>query len=98
MPGAPIRGRTAHWGDRTGALPVSILGRMIVLADGEPVGDLSWHPEGYGANAGSVAFNIGISLVPEARGRGIGTRRPSGCSPSTSSRRRRSTGSRPAPT
>ncbi len=66
-------GPYGEWGDRTGAEPVTVLGRMIVLDDDVPVGDLSWHPEGYGANAGSVAINIGISLIPEARGRGIGT-------------------------
>ncbi len=66
-------GPYGDWGDRAGGLPVTILGRMIVLEDGEPVGDLAWHPEGYGANAGSVALNIGIDLTPAARGRGIGT-------------------------
>ena len=66
-------GPYSDWGDRTGAVPVTVLGRMIVLDDDVPVGEMSWHPEGYGANAGSVAFNFGIELAPEARGRGIGT-------------------------
>ncbi len=66
-------GPYSDWGDRTGALPVEVLGRMIVLEGDEPVGDLSWHAEGYGGNAGSTAYNIGIDLVPHAQGRGIGT-------------------------
>jgi RimJ/RimL family protein N-acetyltransferase len=67
------QGLYSDWGDRTGALPVTVLGRMIVLDDGAPVGDLSWHQVGYGGNAGSVAFNLGIEVSAEARGRGIGT-------------------------
>ncbi len=66
-------GPYSDWGDRTGALPVEVLGRMIVVEDHEPVGDMSWHAEGYGGNAGSTAYNIGIDLVATARGRGIGT-------------------------
>ena len=65
-------GPYGDWGDRTGAVPVEVLGRMLVCEDDVPVGDLSWHAEGYGGNAGSVACNIGIDLVAEARGRGIG--------------------------
>ena len=66
-------GPYSDWGDRSGAIPAEVQGRMIVLDDGEPVGDLSWHRQGYGPNAGSIAFNIGIELAPRARGRGIGT-------------------------
>jgi RimJ/RimL family protein N-acetyltransferase len=66
-------GPYSDWGDRTGALPVEVLGRMIVLEGETPVGDVSWHAVGYGGNAGSTAYNIGIELVSMARGRGIGT-------------------------
>jgi RimJ/RimL family protein N-acetyltransferase len=47
--------------------------RLLVEAGGEIVGSVSWHPVRYGPNAASLAFNMGISLVPAARGRGIGT-------------------------
>lgn len=51
------------------------LGRLVVegVGDGEVVGDMSWHPVRYGPNEGSRAFNFGISLHPDARGRGYGT-------------------------
>lgn len=50
-------------------------GRLIVerLDDGTPIGSLSWHGESYGPNPGSRCFNIGIELVPSARGFGFGT-------------------------
>jgi RimJ/RimL family protein N-acetyltransferase len=38
-----------------------------------PVGDLSAHAVWYGPTAGSRAVNIGISIVEEFRGRGIGS-------------------------
>lgn len=50
------------------------LGRMLVTADGVPVGDLSWHEQWYGPTAASRAVNIGIALAEDARGRGIGSR------------------------
>ena len=50
------------------------VGRMIVvLDDGTPIGSVSWHSVGYGPNARSWAWNIGITIVPEHRGRGHGT-------------------------
>ncbi len=64
------------WGDFPDADPSLLVKgsvtRMIVEAQGEPVGTVSWHPVCYGPNQGSCAWNIGISLVPSARGRGIG--------------------------
>jgi RimJ/RimL family protein N-acetyltransferase len=50
-------------------------GRLIVerLADGRPIGMVSWHLERYGPNEESGAWNIGISLTPDARGHGYGT-------------------------
>jgi RimJ/RimL family protein N-acetyltransferase len=49
-------------------------GTVIVerVSDGVPVGTVSWHTVMYGPNAASRAFNIGIALVPEARGQGLG--------------------------
>jgi RimJ/RimL family protein N-acetyltransferase len=51
-----------------------VLGRMLVLADGAVVGDVSWHEEWYGPTAGSCSLNLGIALIADARGRGIGSR------------------------
>jgi RimJ/RimL family protein N-acetyltransferase len=42
------------------------------IEDGERVGLVSWHRVAYGPNPGSAAWNIGISLIPAARGRGMG--------------------------
>jgi RimJ/RimL family protein N-acetyltransferase len=49
-------------------------GQMIVerVADGEPIGTVGWHEAHYGPPPESRAWNIGISLVPEARGHGYG--------------------------
>ncbi len=46
--------------------------RLLVVADGEVAGEVTWHREMYGPNAGSQVFNIGIGLVGAFRGRGIG--------------------------
>ena len=50
-------------------------GTLIVesAADGVAIGTVSWRAFRYGPNPESVAWNIGISLVPEARAHGFGT-------------------------
>jgi len=50
-------------------------GILIVerLEDGRPIGTVGWHLERYGPNPESAALNLGIELVPEARGQGYGT-------------------------
>jgi RimJ/RimL family protein N-acetyltransferase len=50
-------------------------GELIVerIADGRPIGTVSWHLERYGPNAESGAWNVGIALIPEARGNGHGS-------------------------
>jgi RimJ/RimL family protein N-acetyltransferase len=49
-------------------------GELIVerLGDGQPIGTVGWHRVTYGPNTGSAAWNVGISLVAEARGHGFG--------------------------
>jgi len=49
-------------------------GTLIVetVAEGRPVGTVSWHAVMYGPNPESRAWNIGINLVPEGRGHGYG--------------------------
>lgn len=51
--------------DRNGMLVVELL-------DGTPIGTVGWHRVNYGPGPGSDAWNIGIELRPEARGRGHG--------------------------
>jgi len=43
------------------------------LADGATLGTVGYHLVGYGPNAESRCWNIGIELAPEARGQGYGT-------------------------
>ncbi|MGD8603134.1 MAG: GNAT family protein [Anaerolineales bacterium] len=45
---------------------------MIVSPEGEPIGGVSYRSVIYGPNDASRAFSIGIHLVPEQRGRGLG--------------------------
>ena len=49
-------------------------GQLIVelVADGRPIGTVGWHRVGYGPNPESGAWNVGIALIPEARGHGYG--------------------------
>jgi len=48
-------------------------GTLVVQHAGEVVGAVTWRPVAYGPNRESGALDIGVALVPEARGRGIGT-------------------------
>jgi RimJ/RimL family protein N-acetyltransferase len=45
---------------------------MIVLPNDDVVGLVSYHQVGYGPNEGSRAYNIGISIHEEHRGKGYG--------------------------
>jgi RimJ/RimL family protein N-acetyltransferase len=45
---------------------------MVVTIEGECAGDVSYHQVRYGPNSGSMAYNIGINLHPDFRGRGLG--------------------------
>jgi len=49
-------------------------GTLIVetIAERRPIGTVSWHLERYGPNPESGAWNIGIELIPDARGHGYG--------------------------
>lgn len=46
---------------------------VVSLASREPIGTVSWRTVRYGPNPESAAWNIGISLIPDARGHGYGT-------------------------
>jgi RimJ/RimL family protein N-acetyltransferase len=46
---------------------------MVETLDGQPIGTVGWHKVRYGPSPQSDAWNFGIELRPEARGRGYGT-------------------------
>ncbi len=49
-------------------------GQLVVeLADGTPIGDVSWRPERWGPSEQSSFPTFGIELLPEFRGQGFGT-------------------------
>ncbi|MBO0777201.1 MAG: GNAT family N-acetyltransferase [Ktedonobacteraceae bacterium] len=45
---------------------------LVVTHDDTPVGRVSYYQVGYGPNEGSKAYNIGISIITEHRGKGYG--------------------------
>ena len=59
----------------TGRLRGEERGELFVQrrSDGAVVGTISYHRVSYGPNAESKAWMIGIDLVPEGRGQGLGT-------------------------
>lgn len=70
--------RWDEWGERDPEAAALTIHRWVidlVEPDGgrAAVGDLSAHLVWYGPTTGSKAMNIGISIVPEQRGRGIGS-------------------------
>jgi RimJ/RimL family protein N-acetyltransferase len=46
---------------------------VVQLSDNAPVGTVDWRPAMYGPPPESRAFQLGISLAPEARGKGCGS-------------------------
>lgn len=49
-------------------------GTLLVehIVDGSLLGDVTWRPARYGPNERSKCWNIGIALIPSARGQGYG--------------------------
>ncbi|GAB3469752.1 GNAT family N-acetyltransferase [Actinophytocola sediminis] len=47
---------------------------VVDLTDGELVGQVNWHAVGHGRTRACGAWNIGMGLLPAARGRGVGAR------------------------
>ena len=45
---------------------------VVDAETGELIGDVNWHPVGYGPTLGCGAWNVGFGLLPAARGRGAG--------------------------
>lgn len=50
-------------------------GHLVVelIEDARAIGTVGWHKVRYGPGVQSEAWNVGIALVPEARGHGYGT-------------------------
>ncbi len=61
-----------HDEDLKASMPAAHL-LVVALAGCSPLGDVSWHLVRHGPNRGSRAWNIGINLVPAARGQGFGS-------------------------
>jgi RimJ/RimL family protein N-acetyltransferase len=61
--------------DRLSPVPPPDVRRLAVTSADvdELLGMVSWHAVGYGPGVGCASWNIGIELVPGARGRGVGT-------------------------
>ena len=59
----------------TGPMRDETRGTLIVerLEDHVALGSVSWHVRRNGPNAESACFNVGIELLPAARGQGYGT-------------------------
>lgn len=79
-----MRGEFNDFGEPPKPMPREVLaagplrndhnGMLVVeLVDGTIIGTVGWHRVTYGPNQESGAWNIGISLIPEARGKGYGT-------------------------
>lgn len=49
-------------------------GLLVVERTGEIVGTCSWHTIRHGVGQGAQCWNIGVGLLPDWRGQGIGTR------------------------
>jgi RimJ/RimL family protein N-acetyltransferase len=72
--GLPFDGAALREALAAGPLRNDRNGEMLVVleADGTPIGTVGWHEVHYGPGPGSRAWNIGIALIPEFRGRGYG--------------------------
>ena len=80
-----IRGEFNDFGEPPGPMPRDVLangplrndhnGILVVelISEARAIGTVGWHRVMYGPNQQSGAWNIGISLIPEARGMGYGT-------------------------
>ncbi len=59
--------------ERPQAAPVGLVRAVVLDRDtGELLGQVSWHQVGWGRTRACAAWNVGIVLLPAARGRGAG--------------------------
>lgn len=69
-----LHGHTSfqHGFDQTGMLDERQGTLLVAALDGTLLGDVTYRQVMYGPNQGSLAYNIGIALLPEHRGKGYG--------------------------
>jgi len=66
-----VRSRRRRW-EKDGYVGADSTGLAIVLPDGEVIGMASFAPRDRGGLPG-ICYEIGLALLPEHRGRGLGT-------------------------
>jgi RimJ/RimL family protein N-acetyltransferase len=71
--GPPTPSPFEDWGPTLDPAAAVVPGRLLVECGDEVVGDVSWRPLWFGPTHGSRAWEIGIALRPQSRGRGIGS-------------------------
>jgi len=69
--GFPASNGYQRWYAESGCLSEKS-GLLVVEVDGSLVGRVTWHVVEYGPGSNSNALRVGIALLPDARGRGIG--------------------------
>ena len=69
-----VRSNALEAGFNQGGLLDSRQGMLVVAVKGDDTiaGDVSYHQVRYGPNEGSIAYNMGITITPEHRGKGYG--------------------------
>jgi RimJ/RimL family protein N-acetyltransferase len=66
--------RTPHAEQMKKGFIDSMHGKLIIETQaGEPIGTIDWRPAMYGPPPESMAYQLGITLAPEARGKGYGS-------------------------
>ena len=66
-----VRTRRRRW-EKDGYIGVESTALAVVLPDGTVAGITSWQPRNRGGSPG-VCYEIGLALLPDHRGRGLGT-------------------------
>jgi len=66
-----VRTRRRRW-EQDGYIGAESTALAVVLPDGTVAGITSWQPRNRGGSPG-VCYEIGLALLPEHRGRGLGT-------------------------
>jgi RimJ/RimL family protein N-acetyltransferase len=66
-----VRARRRRW-EKDGYIGPDSTGLAVVLGDGTVAGLASWQSKDHGGLTG-VCYEIGLALLPEHRGRGLGT-------------------------
>lgn len=71
--GQPATAASLQQAVLVGVLTGADRGLLVVDVGGKPMGTVGWRVVQHGPNEASRAFQIGIALLPEGRGRGYGS-------------------------